>query len=260
VGSLSAAEDPGANAVESLSIILAAYCEGENLSRLLPRVRRAAQGLTPKHEILVVDTLAPMDDTEAVCAANQVRLLRRQPSNDYGDAIRTGVRASQGDFVLTMDADGSHSPEFMRELWDQRHRADVVIASRYVAGGRTENPLLLVGMSRLLNRFFRAVVKFPVLDVSNSFRLYRGERLRSLSLGYRHFDVLEEVLARLLWHAEKPATVLEIPYRFERRIAGKSKRNLLMFSVHFMGAAIRLYGIRRHLEGRSEHEQDPQLP
>jgi dolichol-phosphate mannosyltransferase len=201
-----------------------------------------------------------MDDTEAICAANQVRLLRRQPSNDYGDAIRTGIGASHGDFVLIMDADGSHSPEFIRELWNQRHRADVVIASRYVPGGRTDNPPLLVGMSRLLNRFFRGVVRFPVLDVSNSFRLYRGERLRSLRLSYRHFDILEEILARLLWHPQMPATVLEIPYRFERRLAGNSKRNLLMFSVHFLTAALRLYAVRRHLDEGPAHGQAPQLP
>jgi dolichol-phosphate mannosyltransferase len=201
-----------------------------------------------------------MDDTEAVCAANQVRLLRRHPRNDYGDAIRTGIGASHGDYVLIMDADGSHSPEFIRELWGQRHRADVVIASRYVAGGRTDNPRLLVGMSRLLNQFFRAVVRFPVLDVSNSFRLYPGERLRSLRLVYQHFDILEEILAKLLWHARTPATVLEIPYRFERRLAGESKRNLLMFSFHFLMAALRLYAVRLSLDEGTADEQAPSLP
>ena len=66
-----------ANPEESLSVIMAAYQEAENLSILLPRLTTALRTLAPKHEVLVVDTLTPLDDTEAICAANQVRLLRR---------------------------------------------------------------------------------------------------------------------------------------------------------------------------------------
>lgn len=234
---------------------MAAYHEGENLDILLPKLTTAIRILAPKYEILVVDTLAPLDDTEAVCAANGVRLVRREPSDRYGDAIRTGIGASHGDFVLIMDADGSHNPEFIRELWNQRHRADVVIASRYVIGGRTDNPRLLVGISRLLNWLFRFIVGFPVLDVSNSFRLYRGDLLRSLRLTYLHFDILEEILAKLLWHGQTPATVLEIPYRFERRLAGESKRNLLVFGFYFVMAALRLHAARRRLTKANMSEQ-----
>jgi dolichol-phosphate mannosyltransferase len=249
-----------ANPEESLSVIMAAYQEVENLSIVLPRLTSALRTLAPKHEVLVVDTVTPMDDTQAICAANQVRLVRRQPSNDYGDAIRTGIAASRGDFVLIMDADGSHNPEFIRELWAQRHHADVVIASRYVVGGRTDNPQLLVGMSRILNQIFRFIVRFPVLDVSNSFRLYRGDLLRGLRLTYQHFDILEEILANLLWQGRTPATVLEIPYHFERRLAGKSKRNLLVFGVHFCMSALHLRGLRRHLRRGGQHDQARPIP
>jgi dolichol-phosphate mannosyltransferase len=232
---------------ESLSVVVAAYREGESLALLLPRLTRAARELVPDFEILVVDTLEPMDDSAAVCEANRVRLIRRRPTNDYGDAIRTGIAATRGEFVLIMDADGSHNPEFIGELWQHRHRAEVVIASRYTPGGRTDNPRLLVGMSRLLNQLFRLVAQFPVLDVSNSFRLYRGEPLRTLQLTFRHFDILEEILAKLLWRRPDPAHVLEIPYHFERRIAGESKRSLLVFGLHFLAAGFRLYSIRRRL-------------
>lgn len=241
-------------AAESLSIVVAAYREGESLAHLLPRLTRAVQALVSDVEVLVVDTLEPMDETPAVCAANQVRLIRRQPTNDYGDAIRTGIAASRGEFVLIMDADGSHNPEFIRELWQHRHAAEVVIASRYTPGGRTDNPRVLVGMSRLLNHLFRLVARFPVLDVSNSFRLYRGEPLRRLRLTFRHFDILEEILAKLLWRQPDPARALEIPYHFERRIAGKSKRSLLVFGLHFLAAGYRLYRIRLRVQESDRRE------
>lgn len=243
---------------ESLSIILAAYGESENLALLLPELRAVIRSIDVPADIIVVDTQTALDRTEEVCAANRVRHVRRGPTDEYGDAIRTGIRASSGDYVLVMDADGSHNPEFVREMWRQRHRAEVVIASRYMSGGRTDNPWVLVGMSRVLNMLFRALVRFPVLDVSNSFRLYRGEALRSLQLDYRHFDVLEEILAKLLWRGERPARILEIPYHFERRRNGDSKRSLLVFGFHFCIAAFRLHRMHRRLrKGRLRDQADP---
>lgn len=229
----------------SLSIILAAYREGENLALLLPAISAVAQEITPSWEVLVVDTQLPTDDTPAVCAANGVRHIARRGGNDYGDAIRTGISESRGDYVVIMDADGSHNPDFIRRLWAARNDADLVIASRYVVGGDTDNPWLLVGLSRLLNLTFRALVGLPALDISNSFRLYQGPMLRDLHLTFRHFDVLEEILAKLVWQRMPPVRVLEVPYRFERRIKGRSKRSLLIFGIHFCLAAIRLSSMRR---------------
>lgn len=248
----SSADVKKVDADESLSILVAAYREAENLTVLLPRLTAVVRELTPDFEILIIDTVAPMDNTETVCATNGVRLLRRRPGNDYGDALRTGLAASRGDFLVNMDADGSHNPEFIRELWGQRHRADVVVASRYVVGGQTDNPPLLVAMSRVLNGLFRSVVGFPVLDVSNSFRLYRGEQLRALRLTYQHFDILEEILAKLLWRTPEPARIVEIPYRFGRRLTGKSKRNLFVFGLYFAAAAIRLRRLRRRMAASAQ--------
>ncbi len=70
--------------------------------------------------------------------------MNRQNSNNYGDAIRTGIANATGKFVVIMDSDGSHDPEFIRQFWELRDQADVLIASRYMPGGRTKNPWMLV--------------------------------------------------------------------------------------------------------------------
>jgi len=230
---------------ESLSIILAAYGEGDNLAILLPKIRTVVKDVVPSWEVIVVDTQQPTDDTPAVCAVNEVRYVARRGGDDYGDAIRTGLSESRGEYVVIMDADGSHNPEFIKQLWSERFRADVIIASRYVVGGHTDNPWLLVGSSRLLNLLFSAIVGLPAVDVSNSFRLYRGRALRALHLAYRHFDILEEILAKLAWQTSPPARIMEIPYRFERRMKGESKRSLLVFGWHFCMAALRLSRSRK---------------
>jgi len=229
--------------LDSLSVILPAYKEAENLEILLPKLKLSLILLTPSFEILVIDSL---DNTEKVCRNNSVTYINRLGGNNYADAIRTGIAVSTGRYVIIMDADGSHPPEFIAKLWNQKQNADIVIASRYINGGRTDNPWLLVLLSRILNILFKNIVQFPVLDVSNSFRLYDGMKLRSLKLTYQHFDILEEILAKWLWENNiNHNSVIEIPFFFEKRFAGKSKRNLILFGYHYMFAIFKLYHLRK---------------
>ena len=56
-----------------LSVILPAYNEEENLRLLIPRIRHACEELSPSYEVLVVDTVSPMDGTAELCEEQQVR-------------------------------------------------------------------------------------------------------------------------------------------------------------------------------------------
>lgn len=82
------------------------------------------------------------------------------------------------------------------------------------------------------------------MDGSNSFRLYNGLKLRSIKLTYQHFDILEEILARLFWDSNDSVTVAEVPFSFEKRYSGKSKRNLILFGYHFLLAIYKLSYLR----------------
>lgn len=228
-----------------LSIFLPAYGEAENLKELLPQIKKVTADMGVFTQIIVIDAIEPVDDTLTVCNQNSVDYLPRQGGNHYGDAVRTGILAATGVFVISMDSDGSHNPEFIRELWSHRQDADVVIASRYIRGGVTENPWILVAMSRLLNIVFKFFVNVPVYDISNSFRLYRGDLLRSIHPNYINFDVLEEILVRILWNkSSRSAKILEIPFLFEQRKHGKPKRKLIVFSIQFLIALFKLSFLR----------------
>ncbi|MCL4368412.1 MAG: glycosyltransferase [Actinobacteria bacterium] len=232
-----------------LSLVLPAYAEAENLRELLPELVAVVRAITAHFEILVIDTQEPRDDTPAICEALGVRRVPRVGGDEYGNAIRTGIDASRGTWVVIMDVDGSHDPKFINELWRRRVDADVVIASRYAHGGSTDNPFLLVLSSHILNSVFALVLRIPVHDVSNSFRLYHGDELRSLRLTSAHFDIQEEMLARLLWAADRPATVLEIPFRFRQRSHGESKRSMVVFIAAFVGAMGRLWVLKGKMMG-----------
>jgi dolichol-phosphate mannosyltransferase len=242
-----------------MSVVMAAYSEAENLVNLLPRLLAVLDQTAGSFEVLVVDSEQPLDATEEVCARWGVRHVRRQGGDTYGDAIRTGLALARGEWVVLMDADGSHDPEFIKLLWDERTGADVVIASRYVPGGSTENPRLLVAFSRLLNHPFAMALRMPARDVSNSFRLYRADCLSGLVLESDHFDIQEEILARLVWSPVHPARVAEVPFSFARRDHGSSKRNMPVFLIAFLRTMWRLQRLRRSL-GSPEMREEFDIP
>jgi dolichol-phosphate mannosyltransferase len=227
-----------------LSVVLPAYREADSLRIVLPKLVPIVTAASANPEIIVSDAMEPLDDTEAVCAQNGVVHIRRAGGNSYGDAVRSGIERSRGRFVLLMDADGSHNPQVVTELWRSRDEADIVIGSRYVKGGGTENPALLILMSRILNYAYQFAFSLPVSDVSNSLRLYRGDQLRSLHLVSNNFDIVEEILIRLV-SGRTHSTVLEVPMTFEQRKAGESKRNLPAFMLSYLSSMRRMQRFRR---------------
>jgi dolichol-phosphate mannosyltransferase len=218
-----------------LSVVMPAYREADALRQLLPSLIPAVKSLSENAEIIVADSMEALDDTAAVCAGYGVRHIFRTGGNAYGDAVRTGIRSSTGRYVLLMDADGSHNPRDINRLWSARDSCDIIIGSRYIRGGSTENPAILIWMSRVLNYMYKFAFSLRVNDVSNSFRLYRGEQLRSIELISNDFDIVEEILIRLAFGLTK-STVTEVPVTFEQRKAGESKRNLPAFMLSYIGS------------------------
>jgi len=223
----------------TISIILPAYMEEENLRQLLPRLKTVISQIDSSAEIIVVDTLVPMDNTREVCELYGSRYINRQGSNFFGDAVRTGIREARGEFVVFMDADGSHPPEFIYNLWNARNDADVVIASRYINGGTTDNNWALVLMSLIVNFAYSAVLGLKCKDVSNSYKLYRSRMLKELNLRCNNFDIVEEILFRIKQN-HKDLRIKELPFAFMKRMFGTTKRSLLTFIFTFIITLVRL--------------------
>jgi dolichol-phosphate mannosyltransferase len=234
-----------ADAQPDLSVVIPAYLEEENLREMLPRLLTVLSKTGVTHEVLVIDTLKPIDLTHEVCAelGPPVRYLNRTVGNNFGDANRTGIKESIGKWVLFMDADGSHSPEYIPSLLDHMGKADLVVASRYVQGGATENPASLVLMSRILNFVYAVALGIGCRDVSNSFKLYRGDVLKEISLRCDHFDIVEEIFVKYAATLDRPR-IVEVPFVFKKRRFGDTKRNLPMFVFSFFVTLIRLVLIK----------------
>src|SRR5262245_52704917 len=135
-----------------LTIIIPALAEGPNLELLLPQLKAVLDDIGVVWEILIVTR---EHDTETRQAGERggARVLNQQEPG-YGGALVCGFKAAAGRYIITMDADLSHQPTFITDMWRQRDKADVIVASRYVPGGSADMPMGRYLLSRLLNMFF----------------------------------------------------------------------------------------------------------
>ena len=146
---------------------------------------------------------------------------------------------ARGDYFIALDGDGSHYREFIKKMYAEKDQSDVVVASRYVDGGATENSRVLIIMSRLVNAIYSHILGLNCKDVSNSFKLYRTKDLKELKLKCNNFDVIEEILFKLNKN-NKDLVIKELPFKFKTRMFGQTKRNLAVFIITYIFTLIKL--------------------
>jgi glycosyltransferase involved in cell wall biosynthesis len=233
-----------------LSIILPVINECENLRVLIPRMRALMDRERLAFEIIVVDG-GSTDDTQRVAAEHGARVVPER-RRGYAGALETGFSEASGDYVLTLDADQSHEPDFIAKLWRARMQADIIIASRYTRGGVAHASFVRKFLSRALNVAMRRVLSMPVRDMSSGFRLYRREALAGLDLEGRNFEVLEEILVKAY---AQGFSVFEVPFTYFPRETGRSHARLIRFGLDLMWATLRLWVLRNSVESADYDER-----
>ena len=220
---------------DSVVLIIPTYNERENLPLLLADL--FALPTMPAFHVLVVDDNSPdgtaawVEEAAAGPYAGRLHLLRRPGKGGLGRAYLAGFRwaFARGYAVLgQMDADGSHRPQDVPNLFRALPQADVVIGSRYVPGGGVERawPWWRKGLSRWGNFYARHILGLPARDVTGGFRLWRRSLLQRLPLdqvatvGYA-FQIELLYLAHRLG-----ARIREVPIYFPDRKRGQSKLSL----------------------------------
>jgi len=208
-------------------VVLPTYNEAENVLPLGADVLARDARI----DVLVVDDNSPDGTGDLVEAARRdqprLHLLRRPGKLGLGTAYLAGFRhALERDYdrVLTMDCDYSHHPRYLPHMLEVAAEADLVIGSRYVAGGGVANwPLRRRALSRFANLYTRWLLRVPVRDCTAGFRCYSRTVLEAIDpFGVRAsgYSFLEEMVWRV-HHAG--FSIREIPIVFEDRRRGSSK-------------------------------------
>lgn len=239
----------------ALSVIVPTYNEAENVGHLVARVSRALG--ESDFELVVVDDST--DGTERVLAElarddPRLRVMHRTGRRGLASAVVAGIACSTGDVVCVLDADLQHPPEVLpalREALD-RTEADVAIASRYVPGGGDDFTMA----RRIVSRVATAMAWIllgrarSVADPLSGFFAFRRHVVDDVQLRPVGYKILLEILVR-----GRVSRVVEVPYRFEARGAGRSKlsavQNLAYLGHLFALSRVPSSPIQRAVYGRS---------
>ena len=213
----------------------------------------------PNVKVMVVDDQSP-DGTGEVADAlarehvGRVEVMhrtdRRGLGRSYIDGIRKAIREPV-DVVCQMDADLSHDPARLPDLVADTDRADVVIGSRYIPGGRIVNwPLRRRVLSRFANAYIRIVTRLRARDCTSGYRCWRREALAALPLDRFISDGYSFLVEMLYVASRRGCRIGEVPITFVERRQGESKlsRAVLLESAI---TPWRLIATRGAAEGRA---------
>ena len=213
-----------------LTVVIPTYNEAENLPKLVSALFDLP---LPQLRILIVDDNSP-DGTGEMAeeigrgAEGKLSVLHRPGKLGLGTAYISGFRKAleQGaEAIAQMDADFSHPPELLAELYSVLQSCDVAMGSRYIPGGGVDErwPLWRKGLSSFGNIYARTILRLPVRDTTGGFRMWRKATLEGMPLnnvrsnGYA-FQVEMAFLACRLGYTFK-----EVPFYFADRRWGNSK-------------------------------------
>ena len=157
-------------APSSVSIIVPAYNEAHAISGLVTALRAAAAW----HEIIVVDD-GSKDDTATHAATAGATVVRHPYNKGNGAAVKTGIRAASGEFILIVDGDGQHQPEDAIRLVSRLGEYDLVIGAR--STGTQATHARRFGNSAL-NSLASYLTDREIPDLTSGFRAARREHLR----------------------------------------------------------------------------------
>ena len=218
-----------------LSIVVPVFNEGEGVE---PVLRALASGVRTTHEILVVYDFDG-DTTVPVVARLRGELPAiRGHRNDLGrgvlNAMKAGIAASQGRYILVSMADGSDEPAIVDAMVElARGGADIVAASRYVRGGhQVGGPRMKRLLSRAAGLSLHWLGGVAVHDATNNFKLYSRRFLDSVSIeSTAGFELALELTVKAA-AARRP--MAEVPTTWRDRTAGESHFRLRKWLPHYL--------------------------
>ena len=250
-------------------LFIPTYNEAENVDEVVRAAHAAlARSVTGSFRVVVVDDASP-DGTGALADGlaaelDEVEVVHRPTKQGLGRAYLAGLQhalAAGAQLVMVMDADLSHDPGEIGTLLAAAQSADVVIGSRYVAGGRVLDwPPLRRTLSRLGSLYARTLLGMDTADLTGGFRAFRrcvleAVELRTLrSQGYV-FNI------ELAYRAHRAGFALaEVPITFRERRRGQSKISLaIAIEALWLVPTLRFRRLARLWPSRSTPLADPTL-
>lgn len=230
-------------------VIMPTYNEALNIEHSV----KALFKHNPAVSLLIVDDASP-DGTgqladKLALANQQITVLHRSAKTGLADAYKAGFSwglENKFDLLIEMDADGSHRAEDLPKLLAKSSTHELVIGSRWVAGGKVENwPRYRLLLSRGGNTYAKFMLGSKIKDMTAGFRVYQAqllERLHLEDLAAHGYSFQVEMTRKC---EQIHASIAEVPITFVEREHGVSKMSrAIVFEAMWLVTKL---GFRRFL-------------
>ncbi len=231
---------------QNITVVIPTFNEAENL----PRLVSALFALPLELRVLVVDDNSPdgtgqIADSLASQHPERFFVLHRPGRMGFGAAYLTGFQqaiAHGADLIVQMDADLSHDPQVLQAMVKKLSGCDVVVGSRYIAGGSLDRqwPLWRKFLSGFGNFYARTILGMSLNDMTSGFRMWKREVITAMPLecirssGYIFLVEMAYIAHRLGFRFG------QVPIYFAERQYGRSK---MSFRIQ-LEAAMRVWQLR----------------
>ncbi len=230
------------------SIIIPAFNEEANISSCVANLDNTLKDY--EHEFVIVND-GSTDQTGAILRGLKTRaplkiIDRPVGDNGIGKAIKRGLRASDGDYIIITMADSSDDPRDALHMIQIASKRDVdgVFGTRFSKGGKLINyPLLKLLVNRLFNHVASALLEIPHDDMSNAFKMYRRRLIQDLDIESDGFDITIELSVRAWIRARNEIAV--IPIRWYGRKKGSPKWKIIREGILYLRRLYKLHEIVR---------------
>ena len=238
----------------TLSVVMPVYNERETIEEIVARV----MAVPIRKELIIVDD-GSRDGTRDRLALVQrqyphdVRVILQPSNQGKGAALRTGIRAAVGDYVVIQDADLEYDPRDYPNLLKPclEHDADVVYGTRF-AGGAQRRVLLYwhsLG-NRVLTTLSNMLTDLNLTDMETGYKLFRREIIQGINLKQNRFGFEPEVTAKI---ALRSLRIYEVGISYAGRGYDEGKKIGWKDGVEAVYCILR-YGIEQRLRVRRERQ------
>ncbi len=220
-----------------ISIIIPVFNEKNTIQEILNRVQK----MNVADEIIIVDD-GSSDGTRDILESYRhqppFRVIFHEKNQGKGSAIRTGLKAVQGDVIIIQDADLEYDPREYPNLLKpiQEGVADVVYGSRFL--GAPRRPILFWNMvaNKILTLVTNILYNNILTDMETGYKVFRREVIQGIPLHAKRFEFEPEFTAKIL---KRKVRIFEVPIAFYPRDYSEGKKIKMRDAFEAMWALIK---------------------
>jgi dolichol-phosphate mannosyltransferase len=246
-----------------LSVCIPAYNEEGNIGRTIDTVSQTLSKAGIPYEFVIAND-SSKDNTKGVILSRMeqgipIRLINRPPPGGFGRAVRSCLEHFKGDLVVIVMADMSDDPEDIVRYYQKINEGyDAIFGSRFMKGSTvTDYPRVKLIANRIGNKALQLLFRTQHNDLTNSFKMYRAEAVRSvMPLFASHFNLTIELSLGVL---VRRFSVGQMSINWYGRTWGRANFRIKELGRRYLATLLKIYAERIFIHDDVISEASTQL-